>query len=424
MLEQSQVESAATAPDPSGAAAGPGTTSRRPAPSHRRRRHLTVGWDAPIVVGAVITVIRIGVGELVSRFARSVFPVGGFPLGPGVHPGTGTGGFFVWDTFFYQSIATHGYPRSQPAWTPFFPLYPELARAVGRVTGLDYQHSALIVSWGSLFLATWGLVEMARRLLPDGCVASRAGWLLCFFPASVFLIAGYAESTFVAVSVWTILALLDRRPWAAAAVACLAGLTRPEGATVGLAVVLWSLMQPSRRWIRTIGLAVVSESGFVAFSLFLWARFGSPLEEFHAQQLWGRQLTWPFHPLVWSLQEVFGHHLVGPASGNISAVYVLDDACIVAAVVGFAVLVRMARSQPDLWWIMLPSLLTLVSVVCNGPIHGGSPESDARYVLCMVPLYLLPARFKPEWTWSGLFAVSACFAVLFQAVFNLGGWLT
>lgn len=352
-----------------------------------------------------------------------MLPLRGFPLAAGAKSTSGTGGLFSWDAFFYQSVATSGYPKDQPAWSPFFPLYPELARAVEHVGGIGYQWSALAVSWVSLFFATWGIVRLARHLVPEG-VPARAGWLFVWFPASVFLIAGYAESTFIALFAWTLVALRERRPWWAAAAASLAALARPEGAAVGLAVLLWCLLEPRRRWLRTLLLTAASEVGFVVVTAFLWLRYGNPIEELRAQKYWGRAATWPFHPLIGSLQHLVDHDVTGPASANITAVYLLDDASVVAAVVGFVVLVRWARHERDLWWMLAPALASMVGVVANGPVHGTSPESDVRYVLCLIPLYLVVARYRGERLWTAGLSSSVALAVVFQVLFNLGGWFT
>jgi hypothetical protein len=380
--------------------------------------------NSPFAIAAVATGARVVLGLVVSRLAVSVFPVRGFPLSSANPSTAGKAGMFPWDAAHYQSIASVGYPKGIPTLTPFFPLYPALGRGIESITGLGYQTAALIVSWACLFLATWGVVRLARNVLPASSVPARAGWLLCFFPASVFLIAGYAESTYIALFAWTLVFLSERRPWWAAGAACLAGLTRPDGAAIGLAVLVWCLMQPERRWLRTVALVAISEIGFIAFSIFLWARFGDPTEEFYVQKFWMRHLTWPFHPLVWSLNQVFGAHLTGPAAGNLRADYLLDDVSVVFAVAGLVVLMAMARHQRDLWWMLAPMLVAMVVVVANGSNNGRSPESDVRYVLCMVPLYLLPARFGKETAWTVTIVASTVLAVLYQVIFNLGGWFT
>jgi hypothetical protein len=379
---------------------------------------------SPAAIAVVVTGARVVLGLVVSRLAVTVFPDRGFPLSSANPPTAGKFGMFPWDAGHYQSIASVGYPKGTPTLTPFFPLYPALGRGIQTVTGLSYQSAALIVSWACLFLATWGVVRLARNVLPLTSVPARAGWLLCFFPASVFLIAGYAESTYIALFAWTLVALSERHPWLAAGAACLAGLTRPDGAAIGLAVLVWCLMQPERRWLRMVALLVISEVGFIAFSIFLWARFRRPTEEFYVQKYWMRHLTWPFHPLVWSLQQVLGSHITGPAAGNVRAAYLLDDLSVVLAIAGLGVLIAMARHQRDLWWMLAPMLVAMIVVVANGSNNGRSPESDVRYVLCMVPLYLLPARFGKETAWTVTIVASTMLAVVYQIIFNLGGWFT
>jgi hypothetical protein len=128
--------------------------------------------------------------------------------------------------------------------------------------------------------------------------------------------------------------------------------------------------------------------------------------------------------LVSSIREVFGDHLSGPAAGNIAADYVLDDALVVLALIGLLVLVNLARRRRDLWWMLLPAVIAFVGIVANGPVHGSSPESQERFVLCLVPLFLLPVRFGKERVWTATIVVSSMLAVVFQIIFNLGGWFT
>lgn len=376
----------------------------------------------PAALAAVVVAVRIGVGVALERIALAVFPERGFPLAvPGPHA-TVRDGFFSWDAAYYKLIAATGYPSTSPARTPFFPLYPALIRLVEDVTGLGYDAAALAVSWLALFVACWGLIRLARIVTPGG-VAVRSAWALCWFPVSVFLIAGYAESLFVALFAWVLVLLAEDRPWPAAALACLAGLTRPEGALIGLAVLVWGLARPRRRLARTAATTALSELGFVGFSVFLWRRFGSPLAEFHVQRLWHRQATWPLHTVVWSLGQVLGGHLHGPGSANTAAVFLVDDLAIVGAVAGVAYLAWRWRGRRDRWFVLAPTVALLVGVVSNGP-YGVSPESAARYVLCLVPLYLLPTLLRRSWVWTAALVVTALSAVAFQVVFNLGGWLT
>ena len=347
---------------------------------------------------------------------------------PVAHPQASvTAGFFNWDAVHYQGVALHGYPPGSPTTSPFFPLYPLLGRAVSFLPGFTYERAALLVSWVALVAATAGVIRLANDVFPVS-QAKRAGWFLCWFPASVFLIAGYAESLFIALSVWALVALYAKRPWTAAVLFALAGATRPEGALLAIAILIWAILETPRRYFRALALIVVAELGFVAFSFFQWVNFGHPLEFLLAQHDWNRETTWPLHTLLWSLTEIFEGHITGPtgasaAAGNETAAFLIDDLAIVGAVGAFALLLYLGRRRRDFIWLLLPSLLVLVGIVSNGP-SGLSPESAVRYVMCLPPIYLLPGLIKRESLWTALLLASASMAVVFQVVFNLGGWFT
>ena len=392
-------------------------------PLLRRRRPRPALWQAAPVQAAIATGSRVLVGLVVARFALSVFPLRGFPLKQLPHTTAGPwwNGFFSWDAQFYKLIATSGYPKSAPQRASYSPLYPEIVHVVMRVTTMSEEPAALLVGWTALFFATWGLIRLTRNLLP-GSQSWRGAWLFCWFPASVFIVAGYAESTFAALFAWMLVALSERRPWLAAVAASLAGITRPEGPLLFVALVVWALTQPTRRYTRAVALAIVSEIGPAAWTLFLWARYGNPFEEFYVQKYWHRHATWPFHTLIWSLGQVITG-VGGKAPGNSVATMLLDDGAIVAGAVGLVLLARWSWKRRELWWVTAPVVALLALIVSNGP-SGQSPEVAARNVLCIMPLYLLPCLIKRQQLWTVVLVVSVALAIPFQMLFNLGGWLT
>lgn len=379
--------------------------------------------------GASAAVVRVVVGVAVSELALRIFPFRGFPAQPVAHPSTSlTSGFFNWDAgVFYRLIALHGYPPSLPAASSFFPLYPLLGRAAGYLFG-TYERGALVVSWVALCFAAVGVQRLTAAVFP-GSRALRSSLLLCWFPASVFLIAGYPESLFIALSVWVLVFLSAGRPWPAAACAGLAGLARPEGAVLGLAVVIWALVQPERRYGRTAVLAGVSELGFAGFSGYEWAHYGNPLEVLVVQHdLWHRHTTWPFHTVVWSLGQIVGGHITGPGglapgAGATEAALLLDDAAIVGVAIALVVLAVAGWRRAEFLWLLVPSALVFVGIASNGP-SGLSPEAAVRYTMSLPALYLLPAVIRRPSVWSALLMASAAVGILFQVTYNLGGWFT
>jgi hypothetical protein len=260
--------------------------------------------------------------------------------------------------------------------------------------------------------------------------------LLAFFPASVFLLSGYAESLFIALAAWTLAAVAERRIWVAAGLCALASAARPEGAILALAVVLWVLMDGVRHRqhgeVTPVGLAgrvvaigIISVAGLFAYSVLLWSRYHDPFQQIAAQHTWRRTLTWPLHPLFWSVGQLVGGHIrqlqVNP--GNVTATYLFNDGVVLFGIISFAALVKVTWRRRDLWWFVIPTAITLLLIISNAAL-GRVPEGEARLVMCVVPVYAVTAMIRSEVSWTALLAGSALTAAMFQVIFNTGGALT
>jgi hypothetical protein len=151
-----------------------------------------------------------------------------------------------WDTWFYRSIALHGYPTELPtgengnvepnAWA-FLPVFPWLVSGVSALTGLDFYVAGTLAA--TLFGALAVLV-LYRLLCPR--VGQRSAlWavaLFCFGPLSFILQVAYAESLFlflVFVSLWM---MLERRYLLMIPFAVVAAFTRPGVLTLSLALAI------------------------------------------------------------------------------------------------------------------------------------------------------------------------------------------
>ena len=136
----------------------------------------------------------------------------------------------VWerfDTLWYLRIAAHGYDL--PMAVIFYPLYPGAIRLLSWL--LPPTAAALAVSTVGAFFFFWGLLRLAR---PDLSQAGklRMALLVCVWPTSFVLWAGYAESLTLALIVWAVVFARDGRWWLATACGLLAGLGRPSGVLV------------------------------------------------------------------------------------------------------------------------------------------------------------------------------------------------
>jgi hypothetical protein len=380
--------------------------------------------------------LRLIVGIGVERAALSVFGILGFP--PHTHIANEVRGivtpFLRWDAAIYQRIAVHGYSPAYKDDPAFYPLYPLTVRFVSKLGFLSVPRAALFVSWVSLFFACWGVIALTEVIFP-GSKAWRAGALLAFFPASVFLLAGYAESMYAALAAWALVAVAVRRVWIGAVLASLASVTRAEGITLSIGVFAWvvidgwrpgqldDLAASLRLLGRAVLLGVTSLAAFLVYTVFVWQRYGNPFQEIWAQRFWQRKDTWPFHAVFWSFGEMLTGKLRGSTAANTTAKYLLDDFALIFAVVCVVAFFALTWRRRALWWVILPALASLLLIASNSP-QGRVPEADARLVMCMVPFYAVVARVRSEAGWSALLAGSAMFAAIFQMIFNTAGWLT
>ena len=110
-------------------------------------------------------------------------------------------GLLGWDAGWYESIARHGYAGAGHCSLRFFPLVPLLTRAVSSVPGVGVGAALVVVANVSAFVAVVLLAVLARRETGDDALARRAAWLLCLAPAAFTQVMGYAEGTFLALSV-------------------------------------------------------------------------------------------------------------------------------------------------------------------------------------------------------------------------------
>jgi hypothetical protein len=198
-----------------------------------------------------------------------------------------------WDSGWFLQIAEDGY--SHPSFTPaFFPLYPALVAAVGRVLDGHYILAGTLVSLAACAAAFVLLYRLGRELL-DEPAARRAVLYLAVFPTAVFLTAVYSESLYLALTIGAFLAAERGRFGAAGVTAGLALLTRPVGVALLPALALLAWRSADRRG-ALLRLAA-APAAFLAYPLLLWADIGRPFEFLSAQEEgWQRSLS-PLGPI-------------------------------------------------------------------------------------------------------------------------------
>jgi len=184
-------------------------------------------------------------------------------------------GLFAWDAAFYRDIAEHGYGAVRTGALRFFPLVPLLTRGLGVLFVGNDAFALLVIANGSALLFGALLYRLARLETGDTRTAVRSAWFAAVFPPAVALVLGYAEATFMLLSVAMFLAMRRRRFAWAVPFAVLAGLTRP----VGVLLALPAAIEAARAWgtstfrdrVARVGAVVAAPVGSGLY--LLWVRY-------------------------------------------------------------------------------------------------------------------------------------------------------
>jgi hypothetical protein len=170
------------------------------------------------------------------------------------------------DAQWYLRIAQNGYASppplgpdgiyTKPPDLAFFPLYPATIRVFS--WAVDPRLAAVLATLvagavAAVLMTLWAIPRTGEV----GAVTLVAVWSL--WPTSVVLSMGYSEALFTATVAGCLLAL-QRGAWVWAAFACaLAGLTRPVGVALVVALLAAVLVRrpPLRAWLPAVVLAPV-----------------------------------------------------------------------------------------------------------------------------------------------------------------------
>lgn len=340
-----------------------------------------------------------------------------------------------WDAGWYLDIATGGYRYlpNQPDLQQnivFFPAYPLLVRGVGRLFGKGpgaFVWGGTAVSLLAFFGALVYLYAFARDRLPDDD-ARFALWAVAAYPFAVFFVGLYTESLYLLAAVAVFHHFARRELWRAAAWGVLAGLTRPNGSliSVALAVLAVSPWLPAsiaggpapagprdrRSPVAAILFAAAPGLGMLIYSAFLWRTTGHPLAWAAGHGAWGRTyngltvLVTERYDWIAS-QGLSGYMSSGPQDflNALGVVFVLAAAWPVARRLGLAY-----------------AAFILINIL--PPLAEGGLLSAGRFSSVLFPAFVwfasaVPARHRTGWiaTFAALQALSAAMFFTWRPLF-------
>jgi hypothetical protein len=271
------------------------------------------------------------------------------------------------DTLWFMRIAEHGYDR--PMAVIFYPLYPAAIRLVSvAIPGIA---GALLVSTVAAFFFFWGLLRLAAEL--SGVGRLRTLFLVCVWPTSFVLFAGYAESLTLALVVWAIVFGREARWEAATVCGLLAGSARPTGVLVFIPLVVMALRS---RQARSLAVAL-TPLGFVGY--WVWLRWSGRISVVEAYRLYqGMTMVPPWKGLAEVLQLI--------VIGHDALLAIKLGLVILVAVVGLR---RQTRIEDKAFTLAL---------VLQMLMYTGRPLLGAvRYVLMVYPAFLSWGAYAERW---------------------------
>jgi hypothetical protein len=326
-----------------------------------------------------------------------------------------------WDSQWYKIIASEGYTyNGDPGQTQtvvFFPLYPALCRLISEILRIDLIDSMLLVANLVAMAAALLLFKLVRERFDDRTALATVA-LISFFPASIFLSAGYTESLALLLMVAFFLAVARGRLLAAAMLAGLAVATRSSGIVL-LPVLLWELWRarPPRRFlIEAVPLSIIATSGLWLYIIYLGIAFHHPMAFADGQAAFHENTTMSARLLSALTLEPFGKiNLTDFSPAGLDQWFTL---IFIALIVGswFAGISR----GMTFFAAMLLALPYLT--LCGGPAGF---TSMARFNIVSFPLFLVMARATERWRWAvpGVVGMFGGLLLMYAALFAQWQWI-
>jgi len=325
----------------------------------------------------------------------------------------------AWDGGWWIRVATEGYPHGYSYddqgqmvgnALAFFPLYPSLIKLLDK-TGMSAGTAALVIAWVAAAAACL-LIYQLGTVLSGGNV--RVGFalvvLFCTQPMSLVLSMGYSESLFVALVLGALLACWYQQWLLAGVLACAAGLTRPTGAAVALAVLVGAVVAVARRrtdWTALLG-ALVGLLGVPIYLVWVGLRVGH-LDAWFQIQTAGWGTTTDYGKSTFEFVKVALHQ--GEGWVQVSVALLLIAAAL-------AVVVALVRRT----WLPLAiyGLIDFGLVIGQAGYYHSKPRLLLTVLLTLIPAAFLAARAKTTSAVLGL-TIYALFGMWYGA-YMLAVW--
>jgi len=316
--------------------------------------------------------------------------------------------FGVWqrfDTLWYLKIATYGYSLDDGS-TAYFPLYPLLIRAGGKILLGNYLLTALIIS----NLAYIGLLFYLYRLttlLFEEETARRTVVYLAIFPTAFFFLAGYTESLFLLFTLAAFWYAHQKRWGLAGILGFLASLTRLQGVILILPLLYFYFKE--ERQVRPALLALFLIPLGAAVFLLYQNSLGAPLFDVYQSRLHA-QFVLPWDNIIATVQNI-----LSPEGTFINIVN------LIMTFVFLAMTIISFRALPPTYslYMVLTIFVLLLRRTTAQPL-----VSMSRYLLTLFPAFIISGRWGGNpWVNRLIIYPSIALLIYLCGQFAIWGWV-
>jgi hypothetical protein len=338
-------------------------------------------WQIAAVVTAALRIFYTALAAIFSSFLpsdpapiHSNMLTENLPVPHGLHYAL----YEIWgrfDTLWFLRIARQGY--DQPMAVIFYPLYPLTIRLGSGL--MPPLAAALLISTVAAFFFFWGLLRLARGLSAVGRL--RMLLLVCVWPTSFILFAGYAESLTLALVVWAVIFGREARWEAATVCGLLAGTARPSGVLVCIPLAVMALRGRQTRSL-VVTLTPLGLLGY--WSWLRWSGRTSVVKAYRVYQ--GMTMVPPWKGLAEALRLIATDH----------DILLAIKLCLVIAV---AVICLRRQGQMQMQTqVRIEDKAFALAVILQMLMYTGRPLlGAARYLLMAYPAFLLWGAYTEDW---------------------------
>lgn len=327
-----------------------------------------------------------------------------------------------WDTGWYLAIATEGYrweasSAAEQQNIAFFPVFPLLMRYLSLLVGREMMWTGVLISVTAFSAALVYQYRLGRDRLGEDAAAGGVALLACY-PFALFFSAAYTEGLFLLMIVAAFYHFERNELWRAALWGLGAGLTRPNGSVLSVALFimalrpLWPLPKGGLRagdWARIadrVAVAAMPGIGMLLYSTYIFFLTGHPLQWAAQNAAWGRVYR--------GLDELVSERAawIGDQGLYTYAATQTLDALQLAAVL------LVAASVVPVWRRLGGPYAVLLIVNLVPPLLMGGLLSIGRVTSVLFPTFLwlgaaVPAAHRPAWLAVFAMLQAICAALFF-----------